>query len=218
MPAFSSLNTSALVASARALSPGVRDTPDALSALADYGYTASDVDAGLDLVESAEDEAGHQQAEYAEQYAATEAAQTAVAEMEALFVRHRTLARLAHARGSDGYRGLGLTGRLPGRAPELVAAASTFYRALSDTPALATGVRGLAPAAVADGLARVKAARASMDAQSRETGEAQQATAAQDAAVVRLRAHASEMARVATLALGDRPQLRESLGLLERGA
>ena len=155
--------------------------PGVLAALKDHGCTSADVETGLDLVESAESAAGGQQAEYAGQYAATEAAQTAVADLEALYVHHRTLARPAHARGSEGYR-------------------------------------GLAPAAVTDGLARVKAARTAMDTQSRETGEAQQATAAQDAAAVRLRAHAGEMARVATLAIQGRTQLRESLGLREHGA
>ena len=38
------------------------------------------------------------------------------------------------------------------------------------------------------------------------------------AARFRLRAHASEMAHTATVALDGRPQRRESLGLVERGA
>ena len=98
----------------------------------------------------------------------------------------------------------------------LLAAADAFYRTLDATPALADGIRGLPREAVADGLARVERARTAMDAQTRERGEAQRATAGRDAADVRLRAHASELASVARVALADRPQLREVLGLMER--
>ena len=218
MPAFADLNRDALVTATRALYTGLRDSPDLLAALTDYGYAAADVEHGLDLAEDVETERGEQQAEYAEQYAATAAAQAAVADLEALYVRHRTLAGIAHPRGSEGYRGLGLTGRLPGRASALVGSASTFYHAIEADPTLADGVRGLGTTAVADGLARVEAARVAMDTQSRETGEAQQATAELLTALAHLRAHGSEMARVATVALADRPQARERLGLTERGS
>jgi hypothetical protein len=218
MASFSNAPLPELVASARALYTGARDTPAAHAALADYGYTAADLDAGLDLVEEVEALQGTQAAEYAEQYAATEAAAARHAEVDALYTRHRRLARLAHPRGSDGYRGLGLAGRAPGSEDRLLETAGTFYRSLADTPVLAAGVRTLDATAVADGLARVEAARAAADAQSRETGEAQRATRLRDDATVRLRAHAAELAVVARLALADAPQLREALGLIERGS
>ncbi len=156
--------------------------------------------------------------EYAEQYAATGAASAALAAAEVLYARHRRLSRLRHPCGSAGYRALGLTGRVPDSDAGLVAAAGAFYRALTDDPALAEGVRGLTPAAVADGLARVAAARSAMDTQSRETGEAQVATRLRDDAVALLRAHAAELAGTAKEALADEPQLRETLGLRERGS
>ena len=218
MPAFADLNAADLVPATRAVYTGIRDTPEILSLLKDYGYALADVEHGLDLAEDVEAEDGEQQAEYAEQYAATAAAQAAVADLEALLVRHRTLARITHDRGTDGYRALGLVGRLPDRAPAIVAAASVFYRSLTTDPALAAGIRGLGPDAVADGLKRVEAARVALDTQSRETGEAQQATADLLTALARLRAHGTEMASVAEVALAGRPQLRESLGLMERGA
>lgn len=218
MPDFSALPAADLVTATRAVYTGVRDTPDILAALTDYGYTLADVEHGLDLTEDAETEMGEQRAEYAEQYAATAAARAAVASLEALLVRHRTLAGIAHPRGSDGYRALGLPGRLPGSMSGLVGWGSTFYHAIEADLSLTASVRGLGKDAVADGLARVDAARVAMDTQSRETGEAQQATAEMLTALARLRAHGSEMARVATVALKDQPQKRESLGLMERGS
>ena len=52
--------------------------------------------------------------------------------------------------------------------------------------------------------------------QAAETGEAQRATVSAATAEADLRAHAAELAAVAKLALADKPQLREKLGLLER--
>jgi len=50
----------------------------------------------------------------------------------------------------------------------------------------------------------------------KETGEAQRATVVSDEATRALRAHAGELAEVAKVALADRPQLREVLGLRQR--
>ena len=80
------------------------------------------------------------------------------------------------------------------------------------------GVTSLVGSGLSAAGARLDAAQAALDAQSRETGEARQATAEVIAARFRLRARASEMARTATVALDGRPQRRESLGRMARGA
>jgi len=217
---FASLPLSDLAARARAraLYSGARDHRDVAALLEPYGYDADDYEHGLDLVEDLDDHAADQMREYAEQYAATAKASAALAAVEVLYARHRRLARLRHRRDSAGYRALALAGRIPDSDAGLVAAAGTFYRALTDDPALGDGIRGLTPAAVADGRARVETARVAMDTQARETGEAQIATRLRDDTVARLRAHAAELAGTAKEALADAPQLREALGLMERGS
>ena len=67
MPAFARLNPAALVTATRAVYTGLRDSPELLALLKDYGYALADVEHGLDLTEDVETEAGEQQAEYAEQ-------------------------------------------------------------------------------------------------------------------------------------------------------
>ncbi len=215
---FARLPLADLAAAARALYTGARDSRPAAALLEPYGYDADDYEEGLDLVEELDDLSADQMQEYAEQYAATGTARAALASAEALYGRHRRLATLRHRRGTPGYQALGLAGRVPRADAAFVATAGTFYRALTDDPTLAEGIRGLTPAAIADGLARAEAARTAMDTQSRETGEAQVATRLRDDAVALVRAHAAELAGTAKEALADAPQLRETLGLMERGS
>lgn len=212
---FASIPLPELVARARTLFANAAD-PEVLPRLAPFGYAAADLEAGLDLIEEVEALTGAQQVEYAEQYEATEAVDGALAALDAVYTRHRKLARIAHPRASDGYRALGLAGTPPQAGERLVLAADTFYRALTQQPRLGAGIRGLNAAAVVDGRARVGTARTAMDQQGEETGEAQRATRVRDEAVARLRAQAAELAAVAKVALEDVPQTRERLGLLER--
>jgi len=214
---FGSLAPDQLVARSRTLYTNARDTPAIATVLADpYGYTTADFDDGLARVQALQQAIADRAREYGEQYTATEASDDATADLEALFAAHRRLARAAVGRGTARYGALGLAGKIADGEAALFDQAGTFYQALTDDPALADGIRGLTPAAVAAGLAAVEAARVAEDTQVKETGEAQRATVTRDAATRALRVHASELAEVAKVALASQPQLRELLGLLER--
>ena len=217
VPAFNGIPFSELVDAARKLYVGLRDTPAILDALDDYGYDADDAAEGLALVDAALAADATQQREYAEQYAATAAAEEALLALEILYTRLRKLARRVHPRGTPGYTGLGLDGDVPDDDDAFIADAERFYRTADADPTLVTGVRGLNKTTVADGLAHVETARAARDAQAEEAAEAQQATGLRTGAVARLRAHAAELAGTATDVL-DPSNLRESLGLMDRGA
>jgi hypothetical protein len=211
----SDLSIDELVAAAGTMFTNAQGDPDIAAALAPFGYAAAELDALLDDVEEVEDLDADQRREYAEQYAATAAANLAVAHVEAHYTRHRTLARLAHPRTSERYRALGLAGKVPDDTERLLHRAEQFWRLFQGTPALLAGTR-ITEAEVTVGLARVAAARAALAAQQKETGEAQRATRVRDDVVAHLRAAVQEFAGVAAVALADRPQLREVLGLLER--
>lgn len=207
-----------LLAQARTAFTNAAEDADAKAALAPFGYTEARLDDLLDLVEDVEAKNASQDAEYGEQYAATRAAEAARADLEALFGRHRQLARLAHKRGTDTYRALGLDGKLPDGESALADRADRFYRMLHERPELAAT---LAPftidaAALADGRAKVEAVQAANASQANETGDAQRATTVRDDAANRLRAAYSDFVAVAKLALSTMPQVRERLGLLER--
>lgn len=207
-----------LLAKSRTAFTNAAEDADAKAALAPFGYTEARLDDLLDLVEDVETKSATQAAEYGEQYAATSAAEAARADLEALFGRHRQIARLAHRRGTDAYRALGLDGSFPTRDAEVMAQASTFYRMLQDRPDVAAALVPftLDAAALAEGRAKVEAVQAADAAQAAETGDAQRATTVRDDAANRLRAAYSDFVAVAKLALSGMPQVRERLGILER--
>lgn len=215
---FATMPLDELPSRAHTLYVGCRDVPaiNAILTSDDYDYENPDFEAGLALVEAVEKKIGEQVREYGEQYLATEAATLRLAELETTLVRHRELCRAKHKRGTAGYRALGLDTPVPDDDEALFATADAFYRSIENDPSLAEGVRGLKPAAIARGRAAVTAARDAMDAQTKETGEAQLATRRRDDEVVKLRAHAAELAKVCKVALADEPQLREQAGLRER--
>ncbi len=207
-----------LVSRARTLAANARADAEIAALLVPYGYDDARLATVLTLVVEVETRTADQAVEYGEQYAATSAADAARADLDALFSRHRQLARLAHARGTDGYRTLGLNGTAPKDDATRLALADTFYRVLQSSPALAAAVApyNLGPAALTDGRARVEAVRVAVAAQAKEAGEAQRATRVRDDAAEQLRAVYRDLVAVAKIALVDVPQLRERLGLLER--
>lgn len=213
---FKDLPLADLAARVRVLFSGAHTTPEIVALVTPFGYDAAALDAALDLVEDVEALTTAQRAEYADQFAATGAARTAFAALEALYTRHRSLARLSHPRSSEAYRALALAGRAPNDAAGLLRAAESFYGVAETRPDLAATIRTLDAAALDDARAHRTALRAALDAQAKESSEAQRATALRDDAVARLRARAADFAAIAKIALAGTPQLRERLGLLER--
>lgn len=216
MPAFSTIDTADLLAAATRLYTGARDTPAIATALDGYGYAPKDFDAGLTLIAALRDAMQTQGTEQAEKISASKAAALATAAVRVPLVRHRTLARRAHAAGSAGYSALALSGSASQDTTAMLAEARRFYETLAGHEDFA--VRSLTPAATTEALAAVASAEAARDAQTRESGEAQHATALRQAAETTLRRSASELAETARIALAEMPQQREVLGLLERGS
>ncbi len=217
MPSPSNLSLAALLSRARTAFTNAA-APDVQAALAPYGLDAERLADLLALVDTAEARAGAQATEIGEQYTATARVGEARGALDALLGRHRQLARLAHRRGTPAYRALALDGRVADAHDALAAQADTFYRVLATTPDLAAPLAPLRvdAAAIAEGQGAVERLRTALAEQARETGEAQQATAARETAVGALRGAFSDFVAVAKIALADTPQMRERLGLLER--
>lgn len=214
---YASLPLPELVRQATTLYTNARDNAEVAALLADpYEYGADDYAHGLALVEEVQHLNAEQQREYGEQYTATATADTLLEDLEALYVAHRRLARTRHRRGTPAYAALGLAGGVADSRAGLLAETDAFYRMLGENATLTEGIRGLGASAVARGRALVEDARTAVNAQAREVGEAQRATRLRDDAVHRLRTHAAELAEVARIALADRPQLIEVLGLPDR--
>ena len=214
MAPFSQKTHADLLKDARTLYSGPLEDTEIADALALYDYTApDDFDAGLALVESFQNRLGDQSAEYADKLAASKAARNAAADVQSLYSAHRRVARRRHPRGTDGYAALNLSGPIPDARAELLKDAGTFYDTLAQRPDLTEGVRGLGPTQVTAGQDAVTAARDATDALARETGEAVHASDLLTQTETQLRTDAGELAEVARIALADRPQLLEKLGL-----
>jgi hypothetical protein len=214
---YASLSLADLIARATTLYTNARDNAEIADALADpYGYGPDDYAEGLARVEAASTLDAAQDREYREKTQATAEAQAATSALEGLYVAHRRLARTKIRRDDPAYAALGLRGKLPDGRADLIKHADDFYRTLDDDPTPVAEVRGMNAAALERGRTLVQAARDAMTAQAKETGEAERATATRDDAVEALRAHAAELAEVAKIALADRPQLLEVLGISSR--
>jgi hypothetical protein len=209
-----------LFASARTALVNGRDIPEVQALLAPMGYDTGRMEDGISLLGAAELSDSRQAIEYGEKEAATGALAEAFGAFRAACLRHVTLARVAFEPGTAGYVTLGLAGSRADGVPELLAQARQFYRGVVDNAAFATALApfALTPAAAGDALDVADAVEAARAAQAREFGEAQVATRVRDDAVGALRGFLSDYYAVAKVALADHPQLRETLGLLERGS
>ena len=217
MPAFSRLALPELLTATTRLYTGLRDNTEIAAALAPFGYDADDTADGLALIDAIRAAMKAQNAEEIEQIAASEASATATAAVRAALVPHRKRARRAHPAGTAGYAALDLSGTVAAAEVPMLAQARRFYEALDSAPDLAAAIRNLPPKAIAAALALVAAAEQAEDVQTTETGESERASALTAPLVIRLRADAFQLSEDVKDALTDKPQLREVLGLMERG-
>ena len=197
-----------------------RDDADIQPLLAAYGYDTDRLDDGLALLTAAEEAASRQTIEYGEKEAATHALAVEFGAFRAVYLRHVTLARVAFKEGTAGYTTLGLQGDRADDLAGLLAQGRAFYRGLLGSPALLAAMASfnVDQAAVEAALGEADDVEEAKVAQAQEYGEAQVATRVRDDAVGVLEGFLRDYYAVAKVALEDHPQLREKLGLLERGA
>ena len=218
MPAFSRLPVPELLAAATRLYTGLRDNAEIAADLAPFGYDTDDATDGLALVDEVREAMKTQTDEETQKISASKASTEATAAARAAFVVHRKRARRAHPAGSAGYSALDLSGSVSDGEIPMLAEARRFYQALGSSPDLAGAVRNLPPQAITDALGLVTAAETAEDTQTKETGESERASALAAPLVARLRAEAAQLAEDAKDALSGKPQLREVIGLMERGS
>jgi hypothetical protein len=188
--------------------------PEILAALTTYGYDETALQAGADLVAEAEALHRAQQAEYAEQYSATEALNAAREEAKAIYTDHLKLARVAFRDNPEVRAFLDLDGRRKRTFSGWLKQAETFYTHLLETPDVLAALLDRFPLEqdfFAAGQAEIEELVALNRMQEKEKGEAQQATKTRDAALDALDAWLDDYRTVAEIALQDQPQKLESL-------
>ncbi|SFE37273.1 hypothetical protein [Thermophagus xiamenensis] len=183
-----------------------------------YGYDAEKLNEGLTLLEEAETLNKDQNVQYAEQYEATQKANEMIENFDETYALHRDLARAMFQDEAGYWEMLHLAGRRKTRKSEWLRKARDFYSNIKEHEELLNRMSplGFTTEYLDSRLAELDAIEEAMREQVREAGEAQQATVDRDKKIDELQDWVNIYKNVAKLALMDKPQLLEKLGLLVR--
>jgi len=186
--------------------------------LAAYGYTAEKIQVGKDLYDRAQAATQERQREYGDQIAATAALKEAWAQAKNTYNPLRQVARVAFKDDPGMITRLAISGRRKQSLSGWIEQANTFYNnAIGDAEVLnRLSNFGITQEKLVAGKAQVDALLSLNSAQEQEKGEAQQATKTRDEAIDALSDWLDDFLDIAEVALADRPQLLEALGVLAR--
>lgn len=180
------------------------------------GYTKTRVEELLALHDAAFTAHQQQKTEYAEQFGATEAFDTAWTAAHTLYMRHLTLARVVYKKNLTRLVQLGLQGERKRTFSGWKSQARQFYDVALAEPAIQTDLAtvGITPTALQDALALVNAADVAAHAQQKEMGEAQEATQSRDELLDQLFEEWSDFVTIARVIFADDAQKLERMGIV----
>jgi len=215
MPTKQNLETSldrARIAIENALS-----NPTIQTYLSEYGYSKAKLQAGQQLYQTALDLQQKQRREYGEQIEATTERDQLWDIAHATYMKFVKIARIAYKNNSGIAAQLGLNGERKQSLSGWLMAANQFYtNTLTNDSILKTLAEyGITPAKLESGKNEVQALATANLAQTKEKGEAQEATQKRDAALDALSDWISDFVAIARIALEPESQLLESLGIKE---
>jgi hypothetical protein len=193
-------------------------TDDEVKALiAVFGYDETRMTAGTSLLEAANQLQQVQQKEYGDQFQATDAFKTMWAQADADYMRFVKIARIALKEDHAAFQKLALSGIRKNSFSGWMAQAKQFYLNALDDPAVIAkmGEFGMTQEKLETGKSLLEQTEQANATQKKEKGEAQQATLNRDKAVDDLEAWLSDFIAITRIALEDKPQLLEKLGIVE---
>lgn len=190
--------------------------PEILEATQNFNYDTERIAEGTVLLQQAQQLNIKQEKEYGEQYSATTVLDNAIDEFnDSTYMPHIRLARKLFATDNGILSMLDVNGRRRWRYEEYISQARTFYNNALSTPQVLSkfamvNITTETLQASLDQLNNLDLLRA---AQKKESGEAQQATDDRDRAMDEINEWMSLYYTVAKIALADKPQLLEKLGV-----
>ncbi len=189
-----------------------------LGLVSEYGYTETKLNEGKALYEATNTLFIKQKTEYAEQYAATIAVDEKWKTAHAAYMKQVKVARVALQKDTGAYLKLGLVGARKEAIAGWLLQTSQFYtNALADSGILTKLAEyGITQTKLEEAKALVDEVEAANVEQQKEIGEAQQATLDRNTKYGELTEWDSKYVAIARIALEERPQLLEELGILER--
>jgi hypothetical protein len=194
--------------------------PEVQAALAAFGYTPERLAQGRALLEAADMAVSRQVAAFGEWKAACARKDAAEESAHAAFQALSQTARAAFLRDKAALATLALDRPMPRTKASFVTMAGALFDNAVGTPSIATVLAGFGYSTerLNAEAAKVQALADAFGTQEAAKGTAQQATVAQDKAMSALADEMSAFRRIAKVALRDRPQLLEKLGILRRSA
>lgn len=192
------------------------ENPPIATMLADFGYDAERLNAGKELLENAEGQQALKTKEFSEQIAATATLHREMEEAKALYDKHYKIARIAFKDNEGVLTALQLKGRRKRSYSGWLEQSLTFYTNLLGNSIALEGMAGfnITKEKLEAGQKEAKEVEQAYAQQHKEKGEAQQATVNRDVAFDLLDDWLSDYLQIARLALAEKPQYMEALGIV----
>jgi hypothetical protein len=211
-------NIDGLLNSARVGINNALNSPKIQDYLAVYGYSSEKIQQGKALYEAALSAYQQQKIEFGKQIGATATLNLVWETASKSYIKFIKIARIAFKDDAGIATQLGLNGSRKNSLSGWLAQAQQFYGNLIDNTALITQLTeyGITLEKLQVGYAELQAVEVANLAQTREKGEAQNATQTRDMAIAALSKWFSDYVAIARIALEAESQLLESLGILER--
>jgi hypothetical protein len=158
------------------------------------------------------------QKEYDDQYEATDVLRTARAEVNQIYVRHLKLSRVAFKGSETIAKALKLNGSRATSFTGWFAQIKSFYKNALEKENVKTGLAlmGITEDDLQDAFVKVQDVEEKYNQQQYEMGEAQDTTRERDSAFDELDEWMSDFITVSRIALEDKPQYMEMLGVMVR--
>lgn len=193
-----------------------QDHPTIKDALAEFGYDDATLNAGKAYYEEALRLDALQKKEYGDQYHATDDLNSTRAKANKVYMKDLKLARIQLRGDRNTAASLQLDGDRKRSLPGWISQAKTFYTNALDSPAVLAAMAkvGRTQEKLEEGKSLVADVEKKRNIQLKEMGEAQSATEARDHALDELSEWMGKFVPIAKIALEDKPQLLEMLGLV----
>ena len=183
--------------------------------LISYGYTAAKIDIGKALYVTALEKQKEQVKEYGEQYTATEKLTKAIANATEDYMKHVKIANVAFRNQHGVLSEIAALGERKRTQAAWITQANTFYKNLMSKAEYKTAMAafGQTEAILTAASAKFIDVANLYDQRQKEAGEAQTATKTRDNAIEALDIWFTDYSDIAIIALGNKPELLEILGL-----
>jgi len=200
-----------------ALTNAVNQT-EVSAALTEIGYDSSIISQGSTLLEKAFEVYNKNKQEDNETLDARSAFDTQKEAVEKMYMEHRKKAKVVFRKDEIALKKLALTGSLSRTYMVWLETVRTFYTVLNRSTDLQTPLARLmiTPEVITAGLAAIEELESTRSTYLKEVGESQDATKAKEIAIRAIEEWMMDFNAVAKIAMEDKPQLLETLGILVR--